>query len=208
MFVLLSICLISVGREDRNGQRFDDDIIIKDRRRSSPARPAGLRGRSQSVGSRSVMSRRPDRDPIAEEAEYYARRNADRAYIGEGHHGATRDWAIVDVPPGTNRVQMEGVGGGSQEITWQRYNGVRRSRFNPDGHEFAGPSVEIEKKKYVGVRPKTDNMWTEITKDLVIKEAIEGYGYDFEETEFFFYVMEYLRYVCYPFSWDHIVHVC
>ena len=38
-------------------------------------------------------------------------------------------------------------------------------------------------------------MWTEVTKDLVIKEAIEQMGYDYEETEFFFYVMEYLKYV-------------
>lgn len=38
-------------------------------------------------------------------------------------------------------------------------------------------------------------MWTEVTKDLVIKEAIEEVGYGFEETEQYFYVMEYLRYV-------------
>ena len=93
---------------------------------------------------------------------------------------------------------MDGAGGGSQEVTWQRYNGVRRSRFNPNGHEFADAGGEMERRKYVGMRPKTDNMWTEVTKDLVIKEAIEGYGYDFEETEFFFYVMEYLRYVRLP----------
>ena len=29
----------------------------------------------------------------------------------------------------------------------------------------------------------------------VIKEAIEESGYDFEETDQFYYVMEYLRYV-------------
>lgn len=145
------------------------------------------------MDTRSAISRRPDRDPIDQEAEYYARRNAERAYMGEGYHGATRDWAIVDVPPGTNRVRMDGIGGASQEVTWQRYNGVRRSRFNPDGDNFGGG--ELEKRKYVGVRPKTDNMWTEITKDLVVKEAIEGCGYEYEETEFFFYVMEYLRYV-------------
>jgi len=40
-------------------------------------------------------------------------------------------------------------------------------------------------------------MWTEITKDLVLKDAIDAFGYDYEETEFFFYVMEYLRYVRY-----------
>lgn len=40
-----------------------------------------------------------------------------------------------------------------------------------------------------------DRMWTEVAKDLVIKEAIVESGYDYEETEEFYYVMEYLRYV-------------
>lgn len=39
------------------------------------------------------------------------------------------------------------------------------------------------------------SLWTEITKDLVEKEAIEKLGYDYEETEWFFYVMKYLEYV-------------
>lgn len=38
-------------------------------------------------------------------------------------------------------------------------------------------------------------MWTEVTKDLVLREAIDGMGYRCEETDDFFYVMEYLRYV-------------
>ena len=46
-----------------------------------------------------------------------------------------------------------------------------------------------------GPKNKTDNLWTEITKDLVIPEAIEQMGYDYEETEFFYYVIQYLRYV-------------
>ncbi|KAI4152580.1 MAG: hypothetical protein LQ340_002831 [Diploschistes diacapsis] len=195
----------------RNGQRYDDDIVIN-RRRSSPARIH----RSPSPDARTTVSRRPERGPERaplpapqDESDFYARKTAERAYIGEGYNGATRDWAIVDVPPGTNRVKMDGVGGASEEITWQRYNGVRRSRFIPEPEREREREREreslrerpereretvIEKRKYVGMRPKTETMWTEITKDLVIKEAIEGLGYDYEETEYFFYVMEYLRY--------------
>ena len=122
--------------------------------------------------------------------------------MGEAYNGATKDWAIIDVPPGTNRVRMDGIGGASQEVTWQRYNGVRRSKFIQDEEVYGG---EIEEpsprgldrgRRFVAQKPKTEVMWTEITKDLVVKEAIEGMGYDFEETEFFYYVMEYLRYVC------------
>ena len=38
-------------------------------------------------------------------------------------------------------------------------------------------------------------MWTEVTKDLVSKEAIEEMKYEYEETPEFYYVMKYLKYV-------------
>jgi hypothetical protein len=161
------------------------------------------------------------------ESDYYARKADNRAYIGEAYNGATRDWAIVDVPPGTERVRMDGVGGGSQEITWQRYNGVRRSKFVPQSKEKmvvdprrdnAGLEIDIHassRRKHgskvyraessdrrVGVPRGPPNrigdLWTEITKDLVVAEAIQQLGYDFEETEYFFYVLQYLRYVRVP----------
>lgn len=85
---------------------------------------------------------------------------------------------------------MDGIGGGAQEITWQRYNGVRRSKFMSGDDELA-----TDFGAPAHAKPKTKDMWTEITKDLVIKEAIDSMGYDYEETDYFFYVMEYLRYV-------------
>jgi len=167
------------------------------------------------------------------EASYYGRKTAERAYIGEAYNGATKDWTIVDVPPGTKRVKMDGVGGASEEITWQRYNGVRRSKFIP-GRErerveiresepeikTTGLEIEISSKRREGGRsyereyerieessdrrvgmPRSpskpragEGLWTEITKDLVVKEALEQSGYDFEETEFFYYILTYLRY--------------
>lgn len=44
-------------------------------------------------------------------------------------------------------------------------------------------------------RPRPREMWTEVTKDLVAREAILEMGYQFEETEEFYYVMNYLIYV-------------
>lgn len=49
-------------------------------------------------------------------------------------------------------------------------------------------------------------MWTEITKDLVSKDAIEYMGYAYEETGEFFYVMDYLRYV--RFSSSFLLNPC
>lgn len=136
---------------------------------------------------------------VNDEAGYYDRKVAERAYVGEAYNGYTRDWAIVDVPPGTERVRMDGVGGASQEITWQRYNGVRRSKFIPERDSYALDHGRGDRR--VGYpKPRTAEMWTEITKDLVIKEAIEELGYDYQETEYFFYVFEYLRYVSANYS--------
>ena len=159
--------------------------------------------------------------------------------MGEAKGGITRDWTIVDVPPGTERVRMDGAGGASAEVTWQKYSGVRRAKFIPDRDEQSTTvststtvserdvrnhshshdrrlSVQIfdkEKEREVDIEKVTDRrlsirapappapsprrseMWTEITKDLVCREAIDQMGYEFEETEFFFYIIEYLRYV-------------
>jgi hypothetical protein len=165
---------------------------------------------------RSLSARPERRDRIRDyesEADYYARKTDERAYIGEAYNGATKDWAIVDVPPGTERVKMDGVGGGSQEVSWQRYNGVRRSKFVPERDSLESYDREYDRERITEREEVVDrrvgrpapppknrygDMWTEITKDLVIREAIEKMGYDFEETEYFFYVIQYLRYVCSP----------
>ncbi|KAF1988704.1 hypothetical protein K402DRAFT_328148 [Aulographum hederae CBS 113979] len=145
---------------------------------------------------------------IEAEADYYNRKALERAYIGEAHEGATKDWGLVDIPPGTNRVNMHGIGGGRQEVTWQRYNGARRATFYADEKEFSTDYGAIAKVETPPPPPppapappppsappaKKSDMWTEVTKDLVIKEAIEAMGYGYEETDDFFYVMEYLRY--------------
>lgn len=184
--------------------------------------------------------RRPSYD---DEANYITSKIDSRGRMGEAFHGATKDWTIVDVPPGTERVQMEGVGGGGAEVTWQRYNGVRRAKFVPEregtvvssssasasdrgrdydhlghSHELSvevhtgkgrgrersrsrGEVVEEIRDRRISIRDaskavrKESDMWTEITKDLVIREAIDKCGYTCEETEYFFYVMEYLAYV-------------
>jgi hypothetical protein len=184
--------------------------------------------------SRSAIRRGDD-----SEGEYVTSRIDSRGRHGEAFHGATKDWTIVDVPPGTERVLMDGVGGGAAEVTWQKYNGVRRSKFIPehDGTIVSTTTatttatmtasaaerdrtnrmsiqiydksrdnrdlVEVEKiterRELVPVAPppprRRSVTWTEITKDLVVREAIRQSGYQFEETEYFFYILQYLRYV-------------
>ncbi|PGH16775.1 hypothetical protein AJ80_05090 [Polytolypa hystricis UAMH7299] len=184
--------------------RFDeeDELIIS---HTSSTRKGPDRERDRERDMLVIRDRETNRDhrdvaDIREEAAYYSRRANEGSRIGEAYNGATRDWSIVDVPPGTKRVTLDGVGGASQEVSWQRYNGVRRSKFIVEGDEYCAPSSDREKshgrvgRRYVGVREKRDELWTEITKDLVVKEAIEKLGFEYEETEYFFYIFAYLRY--------------
>jgi hypothetical protein len=154
---------------------------------------------------------------------------------------------------------MEGVGGGAQEITWQRYNGERRAKFSTGDRTYedeygdrdhrrassrpaplpapspppAAPApppppapapptpavatsteIKITDTRVVESSPspraapppsesrqrsRREKMWTELTKDLVIREAILERGYEFEETEDHFYVIEYLKYVSFAY---------
>lgn len=201
---------------ERNGEPYNEELIID--------RQEGGRSRSPRPPPREYYDDYPHPPPrpgpppgppapyrpgydrnVQEEADYYNSIAMRRAYPGEAYNGATRDWNMVDVPPGTERVRMDGQGGGSQEITWSRYNGVRRSRFNPDSRGEGYYSGELDRPpaaggqiggRYGRQRDPTDGLWTEITKDLVVKEAIEEMGYEYEETDDFYYIIEYLRYVC------------
>ncbi|KAK3676896.1 hypothetical protein LTR78_003100 [Recurvomyces mirabilis] len=236
----------------RNGKAFEEDIIFERDITEGGPRGGRERERSRDVSRRRSLSmgtrhgyeqddlrvtRRGGagagyEDDVAAEAEYYNRKVRDRGWPGEAYNGATKDWGLVDVPPGTERVRMDGVGGGAQEITWDRYKGERRGKFltgdrayetewererererNGGGYEQArlpapaapAPRPVKEEKEEIKITRERiveetrkgrtrDKMWTEITKDLVIKEAVEEMGWEFDETEEFFYVMEYLRY--------------
>ena len=203
---------IEIRRQgERNGRPYEEDIII-DRNETSNRALAPYRPPPEPIYEPPPPGRRPlprdyrDERDFRAEADYYNDAAMARAYPGEAYRGATRDWAIVDVPPGTQRVRMDGVGGGEQEITWQRYNGVRRSQFHPDGDDRDGygggqltrpyPDTGGQLGARYGNPPNAkDRLWTEITKDLVVKEAIKEMGYEFEETEDFYYVFKFLGYV-------------
>lgn len=219
----------------RNGKAYEEDFTIEkdswDREDRVVERRRSIsidRKRSMSVATRRRSPSRSHRhyeDELDEEAEYYNRKISSRAYPGEAYNGATRDWGLVDIPPGTERVRMDGIGGGAQEITWGRYNGERRGKFisgdrvyeTPYGNGYASPpplpapappppreerretkeeiKITMDRRTGGSSHKKRDKMWTEVTKDLVIKEAIEEMGYEYEESDEHFYVMEYLKYV-------------
>ncbi|CAI4211038.1 unnamed protein product [Parascedosporium putredinis] len=120
--------------------------------------------------------------------------------------------------PGTERVRMDGAGGASAEVSWKKYSGVRRTQFIPERDDdvlYGQPlatmeepsrrsrdslSIHIvdEKKKSERrvIRPSqpipSRETWTEITMDLVNREALKRMGYPFDQRPPFFYVMQRL----------------
>jgi len=98
--------------------------------------------------------------------------NLDSSYRrGSIYDERENEYTIIDVPSGTRRVTVDTVRESRERdsgVDWRRDNGVRRSR---------GLGNEL---------------WTEITKDLITREAIEDFGYPYEETDLFYYIFDYL----------------
>jgi hypothetical protein len=82
---------------------------------------------------------------------------------------------IIDVPSGTRRVSVN------------LEKGRSRSRGPVDYAENMRRERGIRRSRGVG-----NELWTEITKDVITREAIEEIGYQFEETDSFYYIYEYL----------------
>ncbi|KAH8423521.1 uncharacterized protein LDX57_001281 [Aspergillus melleus] len=76
--------------------------------------------------------------------------------------------------------------------------GDRRSKFTMSDEKISDGDADFDRgkigRRYVGVKDRRDRLWTEITKDLVVKEAIERMGFEYEETVSSYYVFSYLQY--------------
>ncbi|RJE24053.1 hypothetical protein PHISCL_03589 [Aspergillus sclerotialis] len=129
------------------------------------------------------------------EEDTYHRRGSDRL---SSHDSTTDDWAIVDAPPRPRRSMRSELDGVSRELSRKHYHSRERRLFPADERTFPDDDLEPQRgqvgRRYVGARNPRDRLWTEITKDLVVREAIERSGYEFEETDFFYYIFEYLQY--------------
>ncbi|RMJ26248.1 hypothetical protein PHISP_02880 [Aspergillus sp. HF37] len=162
-------------------------------------------------------SRSPDRDEAAFASEWGGmRRSKDvrdefeedpyrRPSTGKlsSNDSVAGDWAMVDPPRRSRRPMRDEHYGPEREIMRGRHSRERRPRF-PSGdrrrsEDDTDRGGQIG-RRYVGAKERRERLWTEITKDLVVREAIERAGYEFEETDLFYYIFEYLQYVCPSFT--------
>ena len=98
-------------------------------------------------------------------------------------NGRRYDDDIIFERESGGRRPLEGVHRGHTE---DEFALVRRS----ERENAVGPPVRYEARE-----ERKDRLWTEITKDLVSEEAIRERGFEFEEAETSWFVMQHLRYV-------------
>lgn len=76
---------------------------------------------------------------------------------------------------------------------------MRRSERPPPEPEYEYDTTITDTRdrgrRFEAKTSKNDRVWTEITKDLISEESIKEVGYEYEQNEKFYYVMEFLHYV-------------
>lgn len=89
----------------------------------------------------------------------------------------TDEWSVVHAPSKEDAVEMTGA-----------LNLVEVASKDDSDKETGRKRIGAQV-----VKERRDERWTEITKDLVVREAIERLGYEFEETRTFYYIFSYLE---------------
>ena len=103
------------------------------------------------------------------------------ADVGENQYGCHYDKDIFQRETARRRA-----------LDWIRLN---ERHEEEEVHDFSIIDFRDKGRRFDAEESEKDGLWTEITKDLVTEEAIREVGYEFEETEEFYYITEYLRYV-------------
>jgi hypothetical protein len=112
---------------------------------------------------------------------------------------STEDWAIVRTPSSKSKYSPEIESpfvDVREELRHPRYRD-RPAKVPVDDIREPRHKGDIPRGKvgprYIGVKNRRDRLWTEITKDLVVREAIERAGYEYEEYDSFYYIFSYLH---------------
>ena len=133
------------------------------------------------------------------ELDLYSHRKPEPAFADGVPKGMPGDVSFVDPAPMPVPAMRGGV---ADEIVFGlgRNGGDQRIRYFPEDDDSSEEEMDDGKvgRRYIGMKEQRKRLWTEITKDLVVREAIERAGYEYEETDSFYYIFSYLHYVRCP----------
>lgn len=148
---------------------------LDDERLSTSAETANTRGRRNLPRGFEVEKDIEEE----EEIEVYEKRTTPRSTAGLSK-GTTDEWSTADTPSKIDAAEMSGA---LSVIEVAPKHAVEEEL---ERDMDIGQQVEKEHR---------DERWTEITKELVVREAIERLGYEFEETRKHYYVFSFLEQV-------------
>lgn len=141
---------------------------------------------SRSRGSRGVP-RGLEEDDYEEDDEIQVQEKISRPRPrGNGHpRDSTDEWSVVHAPSKEEAIEMSG----GLDIVEVAPRGDSSSVSGSESDE----SEDTGRGKRGNTSVSKDERWTEITKELVVREAIERMGYEHEEMRHSYYIFSYLE---------------
>ncbi|KAI9372569.1 hypothetical protein BJX61DRAFT_436763 [Aspergillus egyptiacus] len=188
-------------REARHRKRMEqavnEDIEIEKRSKESFKLSRGRRKEDPVVieekgKGRSGPKRSKKRDIMEE--DYYQMRDPEPPSGKSSPSENMEGWAIVQAPMTKYTEEKEVM-----DIREERRAPRRRHRTKTVEREdldsgLAGdPPRGKVGRRHMPVKDHQDHLWTEITKSLVVREALEFAGYEYEETEWHYYIYSCLH---------------
>lgn len=194
--------------KSKKGGRSKDDMFIEpfDPYANWPPAETSSKKKKSKVKAIQPRARSADRDVSREHGRRMkdARNARDDLEVDLYNRRKTHYPAADFVPPKAGALvapkSRRGRGTSMSEMGWPQPAG-RKLKYLPEESSSEESSEDEKATPYLGTKPKhqapmqKDRLWTEITKDLVVREAIERAGYEYEETDQFYYIFAYLHYV-------------
>lgn len=123
-----------------------------------------------------------------EELESYERNSRTRSGVNNHPRDSTDEWSVVHAPSKEEGVEMSGA----LDVVEIAPKDASLTDSTSEGDDDEGTEESGRAGTHLSKENK-DERWTEITKDLVVREAIERIGYEFEETRVSYYIFSYLE---------------
>lgn len=161
--------------------RSSDSLVKQSRGRGSRGVPRGL-----------------EEDDYDEEDEIQVHEKISRPRArGSGHtRDSTDEWSVVHAPSKEEAIEMSG----GLDIVEVAPRGDSSSVSGSESDESEDTGRGKRGNTSVSKSVSKDERWTEITKELVVREAIERMGYEHEEMRHSYYIFSYLE----PVRFHHL----
>lgn len=174
----------SASRNNQDDHKSEEDIVLRHRGGEEPVFP---------TSENSLDFNKPWKpDPISSRRKPISLDDENEESLVSGSFPSrSKQSSPQDLDLDQNEDDEE-----EEEVVVHETRSAPRSRVrSPAGDLPDRPDEWSMVKRPVGaqvVKERRGERWTEVTKDLVVREAIEQLGYEFEETRMFYYIFSFM----------------